>query len=308
MKHFAMKSLAVAALALAAAPSFAASKTNSMTNIVQVQGNCDIVAIGVDFGVVTTPIQAKSNVLTANVTAGNLLTGTTHAMKGHDGGTGANTDKSPTGTNADGTSVKTDDDILGLKGSLFTLPGVSAIVAPLNTLVSAALVLPGVYVSCASLPTSVTLRSQNNGRDNGADGANFILEGTGEATGGVRVDVNGADPTAITNAVTALATSSPAAASPTYKAFLNKITSATVVPATATANQQIAYELTFSPVALNLNLSTPGSDNPNPLPDIPATSNSLYLGLFPAAGALVANTAGVDEGDYADIAIATVNY
>ena len=125
----------------------AASQTNVMNNIVTLADACDIVAIGIDFGVKSAPIPASGYAaqVTTNTTTGNLLTGNTAHPK-------AAADSASTG---DGTTGN---------NSLALLTGVSALDAAVSTVLSTVIGgLPGVYVACTTTPTSITLVSTASG-------------------------------------------------------------------------------------------------------------------------------------------------
>jgi len=310
MKHFAMKSLAVAALAAIAAPSFAQNtNNNTMTNIVQVQGNCDIVAVGVDFGVINSPTVLAGPVVTANTATGNGATGTTHNMKGYDGTGGSNPDvlaRNPEGTNDDGTSRRTGDDTLALKGSIFTVPVVGAAVSSTLSSVVSQLpdAVPGVYVSCSTAPDRIYVTSGNST-------ASITLFGTGAPAGGTVVDVSG-DATALPGALTG-ALPLAVGFNPDFalNSTLNYAPGGTPT-ATPGASERIDYALQFSPTSVNIALELPGVPAINtPLisvPAVPPQTLGTFLGVYPAAGFIRTANQPAREGDFADIALATVEY
>lgn len=128
--------LAVAGLVAAGAAN-AGTATNTMTNIVTVTDVCDIVAIGVDFGITTVPIAASGLVsVNPNTTTGNAVTGNT-----------ANPDAAKDG----GAS---NDDVLQLTTPDSTL---NTALAPLVSAVSTT--APGIYVACTTTPSSISLLS-----------------------------------------------------------------------------------------------------------------------------------------------------
>lgn len=127
-----LRSLTIAALAVFGFSSAAqaATATNVMNNIVTVAQACDIVAIGVDFGIRTVPFSGVTAVVTGNTSTGNTVTmNSAHPKKQLDGGAG-------------------NDDVLSLN-----VGGVAVPVAIADA------GLPGVYVACTTTPTGVTLTS-----------------------------------------------------------------------------------------------------------------------------------------------------
>ncbi len=140
-------SLAAATAVLGTGAANAGSLTNIMNNIVTLADACDIVAIGIDFGVKSAPIPAAgySGVVTTNTTSGNAVTGNTpHPYAGAD-----------SATSGDGTSGN---------NTLSLSTGVGALDAPVSTLLSTVIgALPGVYVACTATPTSITLVSSSSG-------------------------------------------------------------------------------------------------------------------------------------------------
>ena len=133
--------LTAAAIALSlAAPVHAGSATNVMNNIVTLADACDIVAIGIDFGVKSAPIPAAgySGVVTTNTTTGNALTGNTPHP------------------NAAADSASSGDGTTG-NNNLSLSTGISALDGTVSTILSSVIgALPGVYVACTATPTSIT--------------------------------------------------------------------------------------------------------------------------------------------------------
>lgn len=115
--------------------------TNTMTNIVTVVDSCDIVAVGVDFGLVGAAIPtAGISSVVANSSAGNLITGnTTHPNAAADGDAG-------------------NDDVLTLSTGISALD--SAISTVLSTVVGT---VPGIYVACTTTPSAITVTSSGAG-------------------------------------------------------------------------------------------------------------------------------------------------
>lgn len=115
----------------------AGTQGNTMTNTVVLHDACDIVAIGVDFGLMSVPVQAAGAV-TANTAAGNLVSGqsgSAHPDQAKDGGAANQDDLSltlgvPDPTNLLGTAIGAVD-----------------------------VTTPGVYVLCTLEPSKVTLTS-----------------------------------------------------------------------------------------------------------------------------------------------------
>ncbi len=134
---------ALAAATLCAGSAQAATQTNVMNNIVTLADACDIVAIGIDFGVKSAPIPAAGYAaqVATNTATGNAVTGNTAHPK-------AALDSATTG---DGTTGN---------NSLALLTGVSALDGAVSTVLSTVIgALPGVYVACTTAPTSITLVS-----------------------------------------------------------------------------------------------------------------------------------------------------
>lgn len=146
--NFPRRMMSVLAAALCVAGSaHAGSQTNVMNNIVTLADACDIVAIGIDFGVKSAPIPASGYAaqVTTNTSTGNAVTGNTAHPK-------AAADSASTG---DGTSGN---------NSLALLTGVSALDGAVSTVLSTVVgALPGVYVACTATPTSITLVSTASG-------------------------------------------------------------------------------------------------------------------------------------------------
>jgi hypothetical protein len=125
----------------------AATATNVMNNIVTLADACDIVAIGIDFGVKSAPIPAAGYAaqVTTNTSTGNAITGNTAHPR-------AAADSATTG---DGT---TGNNTLSLVTGVAALDG--AVATVLSTVIGA---LPGVYVACTATPTSISLVSSAAG-------------------------------------------------------------------------------------------------------------------------------------------------
>lgn len=136
-RHFA-KTAVAGAIALACTAASAGTVTNNITSIATVANTCDIVGIGVDFGITTVPLPAAGlTSVTPNTTVGNTVTGNTaHTRAGADGSTDDTLALSTAGTV--GTAINT------------VLAGVS-------------LALPGVYVACTSSPTAISVTSAAGG-------------------------------------------------------------------------------------------------------------------------------------------------
>lgn len=142
-----LTTLSAAALTLFAAfastTAQAGSQTNLMNNIVTLADACDIVAIGIDFGVKSAPIPASgySAQTLTNTTTGNALTGNGSHVKA----------AADSATSGDGT---TGNNALSLS------TGVSALDPLVSTVLSTVIgALPGVYLACTTTPTSITLVS-----------------------------------------------------------------------------------------------------------------------------------------------------
>jgi len=140
-------SVAAGTATLAAGVAQAGSATNVMNNIVTLADACDIVAIGIDFGVKSAPIPASgySAVVTTNTSVGNTVTGNTAHP------------------NAASDSASTGDGTTG-NNSLSLATGISALDGTVSTVLSTVIgALPGVYVACTATPTSITLVSSASG-------------------------------------------------------------------------------------------------------------------------------------------------
>lgn len=122
---------------LASSAAFAGSVTNTMTSIASVTDSCDVVAVGIDFGITSLPIPAAGiTTTTPNTAAGNLLTSNTaNPSAGDDGGSG----------NDDQLTLSTPDPATN------TL--ITTLLGTLNTTV------PGVFVACTTTPTAITVTS-----------------------------------------------------------------------------------------------------------------------------------------------------
>ena len=142
LKHLS-STFIVSAVISVAPQSHAATATNTMTNIVTLADACDIVAIGLDFGISSAPIPASGIIATAlqpNSTVGNLVTGNaSHPDAGADGGAG-------------------NDDELALVTPIGALNGV--LTAALTLVVGN---VPGVHVACTTTPTSISVTSSGAG-------------------------------------------------------------------------------------------------------------------------------------------------
>ena len=135
-----MRSAGVAAV-LAAGSASAGTETNTLTNIVTVADACDIVAVGVDFGITTAPIAAAGvTSIAPNTTTGNTATAnTSHPDAAADGGAG-------------------NDDELTITTPVAAL---NALISPLLSAV--ATTAPGVYVACTTTPTAISVLSASAG-------------------------------------------------------------------------------------------------------------------------------------------------
>ncbi len=167
-------------VALGAGPAQAATVTNSMTNIVTVADACDVVAIGMDFGVMTPGGQTllpavallQGNTDT-NATAPNADTG--HPDAGADGSGG--TDPDSTGS--------TNDDDLTINTGLPLIQG--AVNTLLTNILATALgsgALPGIVVACTVAPTDVTLTSEGGQSVSLDELATTTFSGTMSGVGG----------------------------------------------------------------------------------------------------------------------------
>ncbi|HUR41148.1 MAG TPA: hypothetical protein VM240_08250 [Verrucomicrobiae bacterium] len=133
--RFATNVLAATTLVLASTGGYAGTSTNTLTSIATVTDACDIVGIGMDFGVTSVPLPAAglSSIVTPNTSIGNVVTAnTSHPLAAADGGA---------------------TDTLALSAP-----------APSGTLINTALsavstVAPGVYVACTTPPTAITITS-----------------------------------------------------------------------------------------------------------------------------------------------------
>lgn len=130
--------LGIAAVSGAAS---AGSATNTLTSIATVTDSCDIVAVGLDFGITHMPIPAGGiTTTTPNTSVGNALSGNSvHPDAADDGGAG-------------------NDDELSL-----SLPDAvtSGLISTALGLVSTA--SAGVYVACTTTPSSITVTSSAAG-------------------------------------------------------------------------------------------------------------------------------------------------
>jgi len=173
-----LKGIVATTLLGAAGAVNAANVTNDMTNIVTIVDSCDVVAIGIDFGIrsgsISTDIIAAL-AIGSNTTAGNTATGNTgHPDAGKDGG------------------VANDDEL-----SLTT--GVGAVDSVITTALGpllAAIGGPGVYAACTTTPTALTVASVANGKA----AANLNVTVTaGTTNNSFSSDLAGLDGDALTN-------------------------------------------------------------------------------------------------------------
>jgi hypothetical protein len=127
----------VASAALVSATAAAGTATNTMTSIATVTDACDIVAVGLDFGITSLPLPATGIIsATPNTSAGNAVSGNSlHPNAANDGGAG-------------------NDDELALSTPDATTTGLIATV--LGTISTAA---SGVFVACTTTPTSISVTS-----------------------------------------------------------------------------------------------------------------------------------------------------
>jgi len=133
--------LAGCALMLISASASAGSATNTMTSVATVTDSCDIVAVGLDFGVTSLPIPTAGILSTTpNTSAGNAVTGNSvHPNAADDGGAG----------NDDELTLNTPDAI--------TTGLISTVLGTISTAAS------GVFVACTSSPTAITVTSGGAG-------------------------------------------------------------------------------------------------------------------------------------------------
>lgn len=131
------RTLVATAAAVASGAALAGSATNTMTSIATVTDACDIVAIGLDFGITSLPLPATGVIsATPNTSAGNAVSGNSlHPNAARDGGAG-------------------NDDQLTLSTPDATTTGLIATV--LGTISTAA---SGVFVACTTTPTSISVTS-----------------------------------------------------------------------------------------------------------------------------------------------------
>lgn len=132
---------AASVLTLAASAVYADTTTNTMTSVATVTDACDVVAVGVDFGIFRAPIAAAGVISTTpNTSAGNTVSGNSvHPNAGGDGGAG----------NDDELSLTTPDPVTN--GLL------STVLSSISTAAS------GVFVACTSSPTAITVTSSAAG-------------------------------------------------------------------------------------------------------------------------------------------------
>lgn len=151
MKKLALTAASAAILGVSSSAAFAETSSNSMTNIITLVDACDIIAIGIDFGVHPSSLTSDiTGVVTANTDlADTSNTPDAHPHKDFDG-TGADS------ANAD-TSGTSGDDVLSLSTG-------TALDTVINTAINAAGAtdaLPGVYVACTTAPSQLELSSAN---------------------------------------------------------------------------------------------------------------------------------------------------
>jgi hypothetical protein len=130
---------AACGLALASFAALADTATNTMTSVATVTDACDIVAVGLDFGVTSMPIPSAGIISTTpNTSVGNAVTGNTmHPYAADDGGA---------------------DDTLTLNTpDATTTTLISAVLGAISTAAS------GVFVACTTTPTAITVTSGAGG-------------------------------------------------------------------------------------------------------------------------------------------------
>lgn len=137
----ATRTIAGLGLAFVSAGAFAGSATNTLTSIATVTDSCDIVAVGLDFGITHMPIAAAGiTSTTPNTSAGNSVSGNSvHPNAARDGGVG----------NDDALSLSMPD------ATTSTL--ISTVLSTIST------TAPGVFVACTTTPTSITVTSSASG-------------------------------------------------------------------------------------------------------------------------------------------------
>lgn len=122
------------ALMVPAGHVFAQSATNTMTNIAQVVDACDIVAIGVDMGIVPATVDAAAFVPSATANTALASQNAGHPDRA-----------------ADGTDANDDELTISATGIGPVDTAISALLTGINAAV------PGIYVACTAAPTSVVL-------------------------------------------------------------------------------------------------------------------------------------------------------
>lgn len=141
MKAIVTRSVVGLGFALASAGASAGSATNTLTSIATVTDSCDIVAVGLDFGITHMPLATGGiTSTTPNTTAGNAVSGNSvNPSAADDGGAG-------------------NDDALSLSMPDATTSGL------INTVLSAiTTTAAGVFVACTTTPTSITVTSSASG-------------------------------------------------------------------------------------------------------------------------------------------------
>lgn len=133
--------LAALGMAAASGAASAGSASNTLTSIATVTDSCDIVAVGVDFGITHMPIAAGGiTTTTPNTSVGNAVSGNAvHPDAADDGGAG-------------------NDDALSL--SLPDAITAGLVNTALGTVSTAA---AGVFVACTTTPTSISVTSSAAG-------------------------------------------------------------------------------------------------------------------------------------------------
>lgn len=126
---------------LVSAAASAGSATNTMTSVATVHDTCDIVAVGLDFGITALPIPAAGILSTTpNTSAGNTVTGNSvHPNAGDDGG------------------AANDDELTITSPDAITTGLITTVLGAISTAAS------GVFVACTSTPTAITVTSGGAG-------------------------------------------------------------------------------------------------------------------------------------------------
>jgi hypothetical protein len=183
-----------------------------MTNIITLVDACDIIAIGIDFGVHPAALTDDINaVVTANTALADTSgTPAAHPHKDFDGSAADSADADTTGTSG--------DDVLSLSTG-----------TPLDTVINTAIGLagatdglPGVYVACTVAPTALQLTSANMGAPvdlpftaGDVGPTNVVSEMDGDGGGAVQ----GTDSVDYQIDFTSLIVSDPAGLLPVYTGF-----------------------------------------------------------------------------------------